>query len=464
MSARGRVRRFVPFALVLGLVLVACESADAPSPSSLVAGGATPSPAVVGGAGATGEPDPGGSGASPVAPGGPVASASPVRPPSGSLPPAASTGPNSPPSAPPEDPGYDPRKFGFAAKGMSHEVMAFVTSSQIGYALESLDLDVVSTIAFFSLEPGRDGGIKRGSLWRAWRSTAMTRLIEKAHAAGTKVVISAARFSWSPSQTATSRSILSNASRRARLARELADEVDARGVDGVNVDFEPIPRGERAHFTAFVRTLRAELDKRGPGYQLTFDVTGYHDSYDVAGLLAPDGADAVFLMGYHYAGTFSKIARSNAPMGGARYDVVDTIKLLLRSAEPKRLIVGFPYYGHVWPTKTGVRNAATTGGGFDIQYRKAAALARRLGSRMRYDPVEQVAWASYRDRPCATCTTRWYQVYFDDVRAYRYKLDYVRKRGLLGTGIWTSAFEGSERGLTNTLRTVILGADGTDGD
>jgi spore germination protein YaaH len=477
MPARGLVRRLAP--LALGLALVGCGSEGTTPPAgSAVASPGTGVIDLASASAALGSAVPGGSarpdgsalpgGPAPAA-SGPAPSADPVSNPApsgaGSGPPpspgspGASGDPVVAPSAPPAAVAHDPGKFGFSAKGMSHEVMAFVTSSQVGHALESLDFDVVSTIAFFSLEPGRDGGIKRGSLWRAWRGSATTRLIEKAHAAGTKVVISVARFSWSPSQTATSRSILSNAARRARLARELADEVVARGVDGVNVDFEPIPHGQRANFTAFVRTLRAELDERGPGYQLTFDVTGYHESYDVAGLLAPGGADAVFLMGYHYAGTWSKIARSTAPMGGGRYDISDTVKALLRSAEPEQLIVGFPYYGHVWPTKTGTKNAATTGGGFDIQYRKAIALARRLGSRMRYDPVEQVAWAAYRDRPCARCATRWYQVYFDDPRAYRHKLGYVKKRGVLGTGVWTSAFEGSERGLTNELRKAFLGAD-----
>ena len=127
----------------------------------------------------------------------------------------------------------------------------------------------------------------------------------------------------------------------------------------MNVDFEPIPRGQKANFTDLVRRIRTELDARGPSYQLTFDVVGHFESYDVAGALAPGGADAVYLMGYHYAGTFSTIAHGTAPLGGPRYSVGDAIQGLRKVARPGQLIVGVPYYGHLWPTVSDKLNART---------------------------------------------------------------------------------------------------------
>jgi spore germination protein YaaH len=103
----------------------------------------------------------------------------------------------------------------------------------------------VSTIAFFSLEAGSTGAIRRDGRWKTWTSRPVDELIARAHASGTKVVISLARFSWSAGQTVTSRKLLASATARARLAKDVADEVVRRGVDGVNVDFEPIPSGRR---------------------------------------------------------------------------------------------------------------------------------------------------------------------------------------------------------------------------
>ena len=349
---------------------------------------------------------------------------------------------------------HDPAKFGFAAKGMTNEMMAFVTVDQIDYAIESMNWDVVSTVAYFSLSAERDGSIGRNAGWRAWNSDEMTQLIEKAHANGTKVVISLERFSWSGGQTAVSRDLLASKDRRGRLAREVAAEVVRRGVDGVNIDFEPIPSGQKDEFTHFVKTLRRELDRVKPGSQLTFCVVGHHESYDVAASTGPDAADAVYLMGYHYAGTWSSRAGSTAPMGGNAYDLVDTVISLLDQVERHEIILGVPYYGHVWPTVGDRKNARTDGGGFDLSVARAYRLAREHG--MNYDEVEQVAWVPFRGEPCDGCATRWFQLYFDDARASAYKWAWIKRNKLLGSGVWTIGFEEEPGLLDEAMRGVFL--------
>jgi spore germination protein YaaH len=351
---------------------------------------------------------------------------------------------------------HDPAKFAFAAKGMAGEMMAFVTGGQVEYATTDMDWDVVSTVAYFSLEATRDGTIARDGGWRVWDSAKMTRLIEAAHANGSKVVLSLERFAWSSGQTAITRHLLSNQGRRERLAREVAAEVVRRGVDGVNVDFEPIPTGQRDNFTRFMKTLRTELDRVRPGSQLTFCVVGHHESYDVDGATGPDAADAVYLMGYHYAGTWSNNAGSTAPMGGPKHDVVDSVKSLLEQVERHELIVGVPFYGHAWPTAGSGLNARTEGGGFDIIYHRAVALADRHGG-AKYDKREQVAWLAYKARPCDGCAMRWFQMYFDDARSLEHKWTWITRNKLLGTGVWTIGFEGGRAGPTAVLRKVLLG-------
>jgi hypothetical protein len=365
---------------------------------------------------------------------------------------ATSSAVASPSLAPAGD--YDPAKFGFAAKGLRGEVMAFVTTSQVDDAIARLDFDATSTIAFFSLVAGSNGSINQDTRWRSWTGALVDQLIERAHASGTKVVISLARFSWSASQTKISTALLASATARARLARAVADEVVRRGVDGVNVDFEPIPRDQKANFTDLVRRIRTELDARGPGYQLTFDVVGHFESYDVGAALEPGGADAVYLMGYHYAGTFSTIAHGTAPLGGPRYSVGDAIRGLREVARPSQLVVGVPYYGHLWPTVSGALNARTTAGGYDVLYSSARLIGAKRGTT--YDPVEQVERVAWRARSCSTCPLRWFQLYYDDARSLGVKWAEFQRQGLLGTGVWTSAFEGDSGELTAALRAAWL--------
>jgi spore germination protein YaaH len=448
LPSRSTRSRLAALAFAAVLLATACDSATTP-------GSAGPSASADGPvSSASGPLTPGGGGSAAGSGATPSAAASPSFGPAATpaLTPAPSAGGPSGEPSPALD--YDPAKFGFAAKGLRGEVMAFVTTSQIDDALERLDFASTSTIAFFSLVAGANGSINQDTRWRTWNSKLVDELIAKAHATGTKVVISLARFSWSPSQTKTSATLLASAKARARLAKAVADEVVRRGVDGVNVDFEPIPRGQKANFTDLVRRIRTELDARGPGYQLTFDVVGHFESYDVAGALKPGGADAVFLMGYHFAGTFSTVAHGTAPWDGAYYSVADAIRGLRKVARPSQLIVGVPYYGHLWPTVSGALNARTTGGGYDVLYSSARLIGAKRGTK--YDPKEQVQRVAWRGRSCATCPVRWFQLYYDDARSLRAKWTEFRRQGLLGTGVWTTAFEGKTDELTKALRAVWL--------
>jgi spore germination protein YaaH len=417
--------------VALVALVVACDGG--------AASGARESSAAAAPAGTSGLPGPASALPPTPAPGGPS-----IAP---SADPAASATPSPPP-------GGDPAPFAFARKGLRGEVFAFVTTTQVDDAVESLDFAATSTIVFFSLQAGANGSIQAGSTLRAWNAASVDRLIERAHATGTRVVFAISRFSWSPTQTANSVKLLDSPAARARLATAVADEVVRRGVDGVNVDFEPIPTGRKDAFTDLVRRIRAELDLRRPGLQLTFDVVGHFESYDVGAALRPGGADAVYLMGYHYAGSFSSVAHGTAPLGGPRYSVSDAIRGLRKVARPEQILVGVPYYGHLWPTTSGALHARTTGGGSDVPF----AQARRIGARhgVRFDPVEAVEWSAWRGRTCATCPLHWWQLYYDDARSLATKWAELRRQGLLGTGFWTFGFQGDSGELPAALRKAWL--------
>ena len=329
--------------------------------------------------------------------------------------------------------------------------MAFVTIPELAYARDTLDFSAVSTLAFFSLEAGSDGSLAHDGRWRAWNAPIFDAVRDRAHAAGTKVVVSVSRFSWSPAETAVTSALLASSSRRLRLAREIAAEVVRRGVDGVNVDLEPVPVGQKAAFTSFVRQLRAALDAAAPGLQLTVAVTGYFSSYDVRGLVAPGAADALYVMGYHYAGWWSTRAGSNAPLGGSRYNVSETIADLRAAGVPAaKLIVGVPYYGHLWPTASGALGARTTGQGSDIPLSNAMAILATVTPH--WDPVEGVTWAAWQENGS------WVQLYADDPRALAAKWHRFRSLDLLGTGMWTIGFEGAPGAANAALRAAWLAA------
>ena len=103
---------------------------------------------------------------------------------------------------------------------------------------------------------------------------------------------------------------------------------------------------------------------------------------------------------------------------------------------------------------SGALNARTAGGGHDVLYRNARDIAAAHGSI--YDPVEKVSRVVWRGRSCASCPVGWVQMYFDDAHSLSEKWAEFQRQGLLGTGIWTTAFEGPSGDLDGALRAAWM--------
>jgi len=254
-------------------------------------------------------------------------------------------------------------RAGTASAG--REVFAFFTAGGSDYMLQSADYSTLTTVAFIgvdaladgTLETSRDGVVT--TQWAAWTSDWMNEVITKAHAGGCKVVLTVKRFAWSAADRALTTELLSSADARANLAVEIADAVIARGVDGVNLDFEPIPTAVKDDFVTFVRLLRQELDERQAGLFLTFDATAHIANYRIAELTAEGAADAVFVMGYPFKSSGSKKTGANSPLDGVKYGLPETVDAYLARTSADKVILGLPYYGYEWSTETKLLHSST---------------------------------------------------------------------------------------------------------
>ena len=219
--------------------------------------------------------------------------------------------------------------------------------------------------------------------------------------------------------------------RRARSPRRSA----ARGADGVNLDFEPIASGYADEFTALVRKVRAALDAAAPGYQLTFDTTGWIGNYPIEDATAKGGADAVVIMGYDYRSSCSSPVGSIAPIGGPTYDIRDTIRSVPRArarleGHPRRAVLRARLVDVHEQARTR-KNISGTKYGPSVDGRRtptARDFAVKYGKA--YDPVEGVAWTAYKRENCTTtygCVKPWRQLYFDDAKALKAKYDLVNR-------------------------------------
>jgi spore germination protein YaaH/flagellar hook assembly protein FlgD len=356
-----------------------------------------------------------------------------------------------------------------ASSALRRQIFGFLPYWNLNDSGMVLNYNLLSTIAYFSVGADRYGNLRKrnsdGSVttgWGGWTSSRLTSIITAAHQKGTRVVLTVSVFAWTSSQASTQAALLASSTARLNLARQVAKAVHDRGADGVNLDFEPIVSGYSAEFTAFVRSLRTQLNSYASGYQLTFDTTGRIGNYPIENATAPGGADAIFIMGYDYRGASSSSAGSIDPLTGPSYDLTDTVAAFTSRVAPSKLILGVPYYGRAWSTVSGTVRSATHSGtkygtSVSVNYENVVPLVSQYGRK--WDSVEQSPWLAYKKQNCSAtygCVTTWRQVYYDDAASLGRRYDLVNRAGLRGVGMWALGYDGSRPELYQELGTKFL--------
>ena len=357
---------------------------------------------------------------------------------------------------------------GVLPNGLRKEVLGFLPYWMLDTStLASLRYDLVSTIAYFSIGATADGHLVKGTStgWKGWSSDAMTGVIQLAHARGVRVVPTITLMSWGGDYTKLA-TLLTTTANRAQLISEIRGIIAARGADGVNIDFEPVPTSLRDAFTTFVRELKAGLAAGGGKSYLTVDTMAgagsWATGYDVAALTATGAADALMVMAYDFSWSGSARAGGVSPIKSPYiFDVTDAVSAYLKLAPGSKLIWGVPYYGRTWPTQTNALNALTcratappvcpdalvSSPSGSKAYYYTGALSQAAARGRKWDAVGGVPWYAWYDTPNKT----WQQGYYDDPQSLDLKYRMVNSSGLAGIGIWTLLMDAGRSDLWNVI-------------
>src|SRR5437879_901258 len=245
--------------------------------------------------------------------------------------------------------------------GPQSEIFGFALASSLSdptMGASTWNFSLLTTVAFFGLHVKDDGNIAADSGLTVWNSSATSDLISKAHANATKVVLTIILQDFS---AGTPHMCAGLAHASTTIAATVA-QVKARGVDGVNVDYEGLNGycgtsdawAARHSFIYFVRALRSALPA---GSYLTVDTYASSAAdpagfFDVRNLSA--SADAFFVMAYDLE--YSNYARAplgcsrfclgpTAPLSGYYYNDTNTASQYVSVVGASKVILGVPYYG-----------------------------------------------------------------------------------------------------------------------
>ena len=347
------------------------------------------------------------------------------------------------------------------------EVLAFVPYWLLGDAAETLDPSLLTIAAFHSVEASQDGRLvskkNNGDVpggWAALGSDTFAPLKARLQEAGVKVVPVVQRTAWTDGTRQRAINLLSRKKNRTALVERIVQFVQARGFDGVNLDFEPIPAQVSEQYVTFVRELRAALDEVDPELHISVDVVPGLENYDLAALTGDDAADLAVIMGYGYSTRASGVARSTAPLEGGTSNLSNSVAGALEqtAGDGSGLMLALPWYGHSWPTQNAdagsrVRSNGDVGDPATVIYKDAIRGAVKGGRN--YDQTQASAWSAYADKSCSRCDATWRQVWYDDPDSFSQKVDFALDEGLAGVGVWAPGMDGAREEMWWALRNVI---------
>src|SRR5438132_46059 len=359
------------------------------------------------------------------------------------------------------------------------EVFGFALASSLAnrsFGYPSWNFDLLSTVAFFGVHVDSAGHFVNDAGWSTWNSGELTNLVAVAHQHGTKVVLTVVLQDFSPN-TPSMCAALQHAD--ATVAQTVS-EVKAKGVDGVNIDYEGLdgscgqndPYWAQHAMTAFAQKMRAGL---GTSYYLS--VASYaaaasdgYGFFDVAGLAAY--VDSFFVMAYDLEySNYSRLPTScprfclgpTSPLTGYYYNDSAVVAQYAAVAGTAKVIFGVPYYGRKACVGSAVPNAFPTSSVSADSYLDASTEAS--------DPAVQAgSYATHRDAN-STGAERWdtwyntslgctRQLYWDDAVSLGKKYDLVNANKLRGVGIWNLNYGGGSPELWTALRTHFSGCTG----
>jgi len=357
--------------------------------------------------------------------------------------------------------------------GPQREVFGFALASSlsdptVGYP--TWDFSLLSTVAYFGLHVNDDGTFASDQGLTVWNSTQLDNLLAAAHAHGVKVVVTIILQDFSPGTP----HMCAGLAHGATTITNTVAAVKARGVDGVNVDYEGLNGScgtadsswTRHTFTSFVASLRSALPA---GSYLSVDT--YASSaidplgfFDTGGLGAQ--VDALFVMAYDLE--YSNWARAplgcsrfclgpTAPLGSYYYNDASVASQYAASVPASKVILGIPYYGR----KACVANSAPNGyPTSDVVADTYLDASQESTSNL----VQPGSYTTHRDTHDGAGQERYdtwvntqlncvRELYWDDTVSLAHKYAVVTADNLRGVGIWNLNYGGGAPELWALLNT-----------
>ncbi len=318
-----------------------------------------------------------------------------------------------------------------------HEVFAFAPYWTLPLS-PGFNVNQMTTIAYFSIGVSQDGSLdESGPGWNGYESQAFADLVTRAHGAGDRVVLTVNNFDQGQLNALTS-----SPTAPSTLATALIGAIQAKNLDGVNLDLEGKGSGDQAGLTNLVAQVSAALHKVNPDYQVTMDTyassAGDPNGFYNIRALAPE-VDAFFVMEYQF--NLESGSSSLSPLTSTMFSDKTAIEQYTQAVSPAKVILGMPFFGIDWPTTDGTLSARATGAATTVSYGQIMASGRPIY----WDATTDTGWTSYE------VGTQWHETFFEVPSSLYEAAQLAASSDLGGMGIWALGMDGNDPSMLPAL-------------
>jgi spore germination protein YaaH len=301
----------------------------------------------------------------------------------------------------------------------------------VGSTYTAYQWNLLSDLCYFSYDASPTTGANTNTSF-AW-TTASVVTVAKNN--GTKIHICATMFSghstfWASTTAQTA------------FINNIVSLLNARGGDGVNIDFEGMGSSDKIPFTTFITNLNAALNTANPNYQLSVCLysVDWSSTFNMPAL--NNIVDFFTIMGYDYYYSGSATAGPTSPLYNYQtsynYTISKSITTYIKAgATPSKLLLGLPYYGHEWEVSANTIPASTTG-----NFNSSRTLSYINNTPGTYNAANK-GWEGNCYSPYYSYQnlSLWRQCFIDDIYSLGRKYDLVNQRGIGGIGIWALGYD-----------------------
>jgi spore germination protein YaaH len=232
----------------------------------------------------------------------------------------------------------------------------------------------------------------------------------------------------------TAHQVLSVEKNRKNLENNILLLVKGNGFDGVNIDLEGVPPGDRAFYNKFLVELKQMF--KPYGYLLTVSIpaktadnpfNSWNGAYDYRTIGVT--ADLVALMTYdeHWKGG------PPGPVASLPW-VQKVLDYSIKNIPREKVLMGIPAYGYNW----------SAAGNTTVHWNKTAALTAKYPW-VRWNDYYSLPYLVYYDEKGVK-----HEVWFENKYSLRIKLDLANNYGIAGIALWRLGFE--DASFWETLR------------